>query len=284
MNKEKLVKLVTRTIEVYTKHEMGVYSGYTTFYLLISFVPLMMMVVSVINILPWFSADDFIYLFMRLLPDIPQVRYMVSSVIYTIEHQTGRLVVYLFAFTSLWSGSHGISSIMAGLEKINHTQRAYLFDKVKSIIYAVLFCILIPSLLLFEMLRTILEQGIINLFEILSLPEVGLRINQLMKFSGIVTILAMILIILMTYTYLPFGKRKIRNQLPGAVFSSVLWIVFTKGFGFCIKKFWRMSSVYGTFASISLVAMWLKFIITILFYGASLNRALQVKVSRDCST
>ena len=243
-----------------------------------------MMVVSVINILPWFSADDFIYLFMRLLPAIPQVRYMVSSVIYTIDHQTGRLVVYLFAFTSLWSGSHGISSIMAGLEKINHTQRAYLFDKVKSIIYAVLFCILIPSLLLFEMLRTILEQGIINLFEILSLPEVGLRINQLMKFSGIVTILAMILIILMTYTYLPFGKRKIRNQLPGAVFSSVLWIVFTKGFGFCIKKFWRMSSVYGTFASIFLVAMWLKFIITILFFGASLNRALQVKVSSDCST
>ena len=37
-------------------------------------------------------------------------------------------------------------------------------------------------------------------------------------------------------------------------------------------------------AAVFLAAMWMKFIISILFYGASLNRALQVKVSKDCQT
>ena len=37
-------------------------------------------------------------------------------------------------------------------------------------------------------------------------------------------------------------------------------------------------------AAVFLAAMWLKFIITFLFYGASLNRAIQVKISRECST
>jgi uncharacterized BrkB/YihY/UPF0761 family membrane protein len=45
-----------------------------------------------------------------------------------------------------------------------------------------------------------------------------------------------------------------------------------------------MYSVYGTLAAVFLIAMWLRFIMTFLFYGASLNRALQVKVSMDCST
>jgi uncharacterized BrkB/YihY/UPF0761 family membrane protein len=45
-----------------------------------------------------------------------------------------------------------------------------------------------------------------------------------------------------------------------------------------------MSSVYGTLAAVFLAAMWLKFIITFLFYGASLNRAIQVPVSRDFVT
>lgn len=284
MKKEDLIGLVKRTVEVYTKHEMGVYSGNATFYLLISFVPLMMMVISVVNILPWFSFIDLSDLLLRIIPDIPEIRNAVIHLLINLNHQSGTLVIYVFAFTSLWSGSHGISALMVGLEKINHTQRTYIFDKIKSIFYAVLFCMLIPSMLVFQMLRTVIEQQIVHLFEFLSIPEVGQRINQILRYSGIVTLAVMVLVIVITFTYLPYGKRRIRNQLPGAIFSSVLWVLFTNAFGYCIKRFWSLSAFYGTMAAIFLVSMWLKFIITFLFYGASLNRALQVKVSRDCET
>ena len=90
--------------------------------------------------------------------------------------------------------------------------------------------------------------------------------------------------IVLTFTFLPSGKRKIRNQIPGSIFSSLTWFIFTKGFGYFITRFWKLSSVYGTLAAFFLTAMWLKFIIMFLFLGASLNRAIQVKVSRECST
>ena len=35
------VAIIQRTIEVYSKHDMYVYSGYTTFYFLMSVVPLL---------------------------------------------------------------------------------------------------------------------------------------------------------------------------------------------------------------------------------------------------
>jgi membrane protein len=284
MKKEEFISLVKRTFDVYSKHEMDVYSGNATFYLMISTVPFLMMIIYIINLLPWFTVEDVSNFLMNVVPDIPQVRTAIVSIIVNLNRYSGTMVVYAFAFTCLWSGSHGISALMAGLEKINHTQRKYIHSKPKAILYAVLFSLLIPSMLLFQMLRSSIEVIITDIFEVLNLPEIAEKINGVLEYSGIVTFAAMILIIVLTFTFLPSGKRKIRNQLPGSIFSCVMWVFFTKAFGYFITRFWRLSSVYGTLAAVFLAAMWLRFIITFLFYGASLNRAIQVKISRDCST
>ena len=284
MKKEEFISLVKRTFDVYSKHEMDVYSGNATFYLMISTVPFLMMIIYIINLLPWFTVEDVSNFLMNVVPDIPQFRTAIVSINVNLNRYSGTMVVYAFAFTCLWSGSHGISALMAGLEKINHTQRKYIHSKPKAILYAVLFSLLIPSMLLFQMLRSSIEVIITDIFEVLKLPEIAERINGVLEYSGIVTFAAMILIIVLTFTFLPSGKRKIRNQLPGSIFSCVMWVFFTKAFGYFITRFWRLSSVYGTLAAVFLAAMWLRFIITFLFYGASLNRAIQVKISRDCST
>ena len=284
IKKEEIIPLLKRTVEVYTKHEMGIYAGNATYYLLISFVPFLMMIISIINILPWFSIDDISNFLMKVVPDIPQLRTAIVSIIKNLNRQSGTIVIYAFAFTCLWSGSHGVSALMAGLEKINHTQRNYFLDKPKAIIYSILFSLLIPSMLFFQMLRAPIKDLVTRIFTFLSLQRIGHRINQILRFSGIITIAAMTLIIVMTFTFLPAGKRKIIHQLPGSVLTSVLWVVFTNAFGYFITRFWKLSTVYGTLAAVFLASMWLRFIITFLFYGASLNRAIQVKISRECST
>lgn len=276
IKKEEIIPLLKRTVEVYTKHEMGIYAGNATYYLLISFVPFLMMIISIINILPWFSIDDISNFLMKVVPDIPQLRTAIVSIIKNLNRQSGTIVIYAFAFTCLWSGSHGVSALMAGLEKINHTQRNYFLDKPKAIIYSILFSLLIPSMLFFQMLRAPIKDLVTRIFTFLSLQQIGHRINQILRFSGIITIAAMTLIIVMTFTFLPAGKRKIIHQLPGSVLTSVLWVVFTNAFGYFITRFWKLSTVYGTLAAVFLASMWLRFIITFLFYGASLNRAIQI--------
>lgn len=284
MKNNAFISLIKRTVEVFSKHEMSVYSGNATYYFMVSTVPLLMLIISIINLLPWFTVEDVSNFLMDSVPDIPQIRTTIVSIIFNLNRYSGTMVVSAFALTCLWTGSHGISALMVGLEKINHTQRKYIRTRLKAILYAVLFSLLIPSMLLFQMLRSSIEDLITNLFEVLMLPEIAVRINNILEYSGIITLAAMILIIVLTFTFLPSGKRKIRNQLPGSIFSSFMWAFFTKAFGYFITRFWKMSSVYGTLAAVFLIAMWLRFIMTFLFYGASLNRALQVKVSMDCST
>lgn len=281
---KQFVATCRRTIEVFSKHEMYVYSGYTTFYFLMSFVPLLMMIISIINLIPWFSIVDMSTLFTKLIPDIPEIRSVLLDMILRVNRQSGQLITYALAITSLWSGSHGVNAMMDGLEKINHTQQSKLKKRPKAILYTILFTLLIPSMLLFQMLRSFIRDIVIHIFDRLSLPEVAVYINKVLKLSGIITIAAMALVIVLTFTFLPSGKRTVKQQLPGSVFTSILWVIFTNAFSLFIRRLWKLSSVYGSLAAIFLTAMWMKFIVTILFYGASLNRALQVKVSKDCST
>ena len=284
MKKEDFYALIKRTLEVYTKHEMDVYAGNATFYFMISLVPLLMMIISIINMLPWFTVEDVSNFLMTVVPDIPQLRTAIVSIIINLNRYSGTMVVYAFAFTCLWTGSHGISALMAGLEKINHTQRKYITAKPKAMLYSIFFSLLIPSMLFFQLLRSSIKKMIIVLFTSLNLPEVIDKINNILKMSGMATLVAMFFVIVLTFTFLPSGKRNIKNQIPGSIFSCLMWAVFTKGFGYFITRFWKMSSVYGTLAAVFLAAMWLKFIIMFLFYGASLNRAIQVKISKDCCT
>ncbi|MBQ6636139.1 MAG: YihY/virulence factor BrkB family protein [Lachnospiraceae bacterium] len=282
------VAIIQRTIEVYSKHDMYVYSGYTTFYFLMSVVPLLMLIISVINLLPWFSVEQVSTILSKIIPDIPQIRRVLLSVVINLNRQSGQLVSYLFALTSFWSGSHGVSAMMTGLEKINHTDQKTVKNRIKAIFYTVLYTLLIPSMLLFQGIRASLKNGVKALFSYLNITfnvaDMSGHAITIIRLSEIVTLAMMILVIVLTFTYLPSGDRKIRSQLPGSIFTSVLWILFTKAFGFFIQRFWRYSSVYGALAAVFLAAMWMKFIISILFYGASLNRALQVKVSKDCQT
>ena len=283
-----VVAVIQRTIEVYSKHDMYVYSGYTTFYFLMSVVPLLMLIISVINLLPWFSVEQVSTILSKIIPDIPQIRRVLLSVVINLNRQSGQLVSYLFALTSFWSGSHGVTAMMTGLEKINHTNRKTVKNRIKAIFYTVLYILLIPSMLLFQGIRASLKSGVKSLFSYLNITfdvaDMTGSAMAIIRLSEIITLGLMILVIVLTFTYLPSGNRRISSQLPGSVFTSILWVLFTKAFGFFIQRFWRYSSVYGALAAVFLAAMWMKFIISILFYGASLNRALQVKVSKDFQT
>ena len=267
---------------------MYVYSGYTTFYFLMSVVPLLMLLISVINLLPWFSVEQVSTILAKIIPDIPQIRRVLLSVIINLNRQSGQLVSYIFALTSFWSGSHGVTAMMTGLEKINHTNRKTVKNRIKAIFYTVLYILLIPSMLLFQGIRASLKSGVKSLFSYLNITfdvaDMSGSAMAIIRLSEIITLGLMILVIVLTFTYLPSGHRRISSQLPGSVFTSILWVLFTKAFGFFIQRFWRYSSVYGALAAVFLAAMWMKFIISILFYGASLNRAMQVKVSKDCQT
>ena len=272
--KSALLELAKETGRIYAKNEMSVYAGYTTLYIMMAMVPLLTLVIGVVNMLPDVSLQHVETALRDLLPDLPEVRSMLHSVIANVNRQAGTLAVSVSVVASLWSASNGVNAIQMGLCKISNTGRRFLRQRGVSLLFTLLFIALIPALFIFRVLRGSIETLINAVNEWLNIPDVAGRLMDFMEYSGLITVGAMVLVIVLAYTYLQGVHRKLRYQLPGALFATVLWLAFSSLFELFIKRFWQASSLYGSLASVFLAAMWLKSIMMILFYGAALNEAL----------
>ena len=274
--KGRLLPVVKETQRLYGENEMGVYAGYTTLCILMAMVPLLTLVIGLVNLVPTVDLEHFRDVVQELLPNIPQVQTLFSTVIANVNRKAGQLAVSVSVLASLWSASNGVSAIQAGLQKLSGAgSLSFVKKRGTALLFTLLFILLIPALLVFQVLRGSLCALIASLGRILELPELADFLLRVMQYSGIVTLAMMALVILLTYTFLQGRRQRLRFQLPGAVFTAVLWLAFSGLFELFITRFWKASSLYGSLASIFLAAMWLKTITTILFYGEALNVALQ---------
>lgn len=88
------------------------------------------------------------------------------------------------------------------------------------------------------------------------------------------------LLLLLIYTYVPGGRRTPRSQLPGTIFATAGWLVFSRVFSFYILHFWRLSYIYGSLTAVILIILWLYVIINLLFLGAGLNAEMNGKTEQ----
>ena len=272
--KNGLVRVVGETIRIYTANEMSVYAGYTTLYILMAMVPLLTLMIGVVNLLPDVSLQHVEQALHDLLPNLPEVHSMLHNIIANVNRQAGSLAVSVSVVATLWSASNGVNAIQMGLSKISGTGGSYLREWGAAMLYTVLFIALIPAMFIFRVLRGSIETLINALNTWLNIPDIAGRVMNFMEYSGLITVAAMAIIILFAYTYLQGVRRKLRYQLPGTLFTTLLWLGFSSLFEMFIKRFWQASSLYGSLASVFLAAMWLKTIVMILVYGAALNEAL----------
>ena len=268
------VRVLSDAFRIYAKNEMSVYAGYTTLYILMAMVPLLALLVGMVNLLPDVSLQHVEEALQKLLPSIPQVRGMVHVLITNVNRKAGSLAISVSLLVSLWSASNGVNALQMGLHKISGKSGSFVRDRAAAMLYTLLFLLLIPALFIFRVLRGSIEELIVVINRWLNIPDIAGRLISFVEYSGLITAVVMVLVILLAYTFLQGQRRKLRFQLPGALFTTVFWLAFSRLFELFIQRFWQASSLYGSFASVFLAAMWLKSIMMILFYGAALNEAL----------
>ena len=111
----------------------------------------------------------------------------------------------------------------------------------------------------------------LSLLPWLSQSHLFLRLHSLVSFSALAAFGLSILTFVLIYTFVPGGRRRMRDQLPGALFTAVVWFVFSSIFTYYIRTSWKLSYIYGSLTSIILVILWLNVSINVMFLGAGIN-------------
>jgi membrane protein len=241
----------------------------------------MTLVIGLVNILPDVSLQHLETVLNDLLPDIEEVNALVHGIISNVNRQAGTLAISLSAIATLWSASTGVNALQTGLCKISGSSGSFIKRRAMALLYTLIFIALIPALLIFRVLRGSIEDLIGAVNRWLNIPDIAGRLLAFMEYSGLITAIVMAVVVLLAYTYLRGDRQKLRYQLPGTLFTTVLWLVFSRLFEIFIQSFWHASSLYGSLASLFLAAMWLKAIVMIFFYGAALNETLNRRRSED---
>ncbi len=253
------------------------------FFILLSVVPIISLILAVTTYLP-FTQQDVLHLMMQIIPD-DLIGY-VQDIIADLYARAGKTVISVSAITMLWSASKGIAALMDGFNTMYQLRRDnnnWVVSRCIAIVYTVLFILLfVIAMCGYVMVSHYYQEYIKGVFEIESaMRTILLLIRYVMGWLLFYGFLLMLYVILPGGFGLPIGKEekvnfgeRVCQQMPGAAFAAVAWLVISRIVVIYIDYFPNLSLMYGSLAGIVIAMLWLYFCMYSIFIGAVINYLL----------
>ena len=113
-----------------------------------------------------------------------------------------------------------------------------------------------------------------NLIAYLPFPDIVRTVWNILRY--VVIIFIFILISATIYRYSPAEKVKWRYVFPGAIFSTIGWLIVSIGFSFYINNYSNYSRFYGSLAAVFILMIWLFLMSIIFMLGVEINSVVQI--------
>ncbi len=247
--------------------EISVHSANACYFIILSAFPTLVLLLGLLRYTR-LEPLDLMDLMEGFLPDAlePYAWNMISGT----YSNTSRAVLSVSALTALWSASRGIYSLMKGLNNIYGVDdhRGWLQTRLMCVVYMVLFIlVLLLTLVVHVFGNTLIE------FLRLQGGRFWLWIDLLnLRFFVLVAVQTLLFCVM--FMYLPGRDNGFRESLPGALLASIGWMGVSALFSVYVEHFSGYTNIFGSVYAVALIMLWLYVCVSILFYGALLNRML----------
>ncbi len=259
----KLIKKLFGFIREGLSENITVYAAQATFYLVLSAIPFMIILLS--------AAQYFLPIdknaILSLLPTT--LSSGVKSFIYNVVDEFFKKPylshISISAITTLWSASRGFAATERGIKAIYRIPKRKFFitNVLLSFVYTLLFVIV----LLLSLAIIVFGKSI---FAFLNshIPwfDINISIIEYILFFAF-------LFLFFTLVYASFSGRKIpfRYHMAGAAFTILGWLIFSLVFSIYINNFANYSKIYGSLTAIVLLMLWTYSCMIIMLFGAKIN-------------
>ena len=266
--------IATAVVRKYLALDMAVYAGSATLFLLMASFPMLMWVLVLVNLLPGFSVESVAELLADFLPQIPSVQESTIQLLQNLSSQSAQFVASLAVLTTIVSASGGMSALQIGLQRLTPGSRRTFLNRLLAVGYTFVFELLLLVMLALQGMKSLFARFADTLPFFRHYAAVVHEAQRVANIGRFVIIPLLFVLLLLIYTYVPGGRRTLCSQLPGTIFATAGWLIFSRVFSFYILHFWRMSYIYGSLTAVILVILWLFVIINLIFLGAGLNAEL----------
>lgn len=257
----KVKRILTGFTEILQKPEMQILPGQIAFYFIMSIIPIAAISAIIASYIT--KSFDFLDTIGSVMPSV--LANILVSLTNDMQFQGVAFVLILY----LLLGSNAPASIITASNMLyNVKQPSYLRLKIKSFVMTIIIVMLLLFVVLIPLFGDVIVKFFIEVF----------NSNFLYNYKwfyiiikGVISFLIMYFIIKVLYTLAPSAKIKSSTTTKGALFTTVGWIVATYIFAFYITNVASYDVIYGNFANILILLLWVYILAYLFVVGMAFN-------------
>ena len=267
-----ILKKIKNITDKIAEDHISAYAAQSAFFIMLSLVPILLLLMTMVRFTPITQADIMAAAY-ELFPKT--VSSTIISIVNEVYSQTGT-AISVSLLVVLWSAGKGVLAISNGLNTIRGQveTRNYIFLRLRAAIYTVLFLLAIILSLVFLGFGNSISM-LVNKY----IPVFQYVMDFIIETRTIIMILVLIVFSLSIYMFLPNKRRRLRSQLPGAIFTAFGWTFASFIFSIYMDIFKGFSNMYGSLTTIVIIMLWLYFCMYIMLLGGEMNDLLEQWVS-----
>lgn len=271
MDLTKTKNLIINIYKAYLKNDVSARAAQFTYYLLLSFIPF---IILLINILSHIDIDtsSFMQDIYLLLPT--SVYTMILSIISTIKIQSSFTYIPLTIIFILWVSSRGIFALITGLNKSYKVKetRSYIKLSFLALCFTLIFILIIITSLFLMVFGDLIINTLSNYFNMTY--NFFYTVNIIRSIIFLFTVFATFLLL---FKFAPNVHLKLKEVIPGAIFSTITWTITSIIFTLYVNNFGNFTNMYGSLSNIIVLMFWLYISNTLIILGGELNSHLKDK-------
>jgi membrane protein len=245
------------------------YAGHIAFMTLFSSFPFLIFLTTLAAELGQTEAvREFIAIGLDMLPEevSEAIRPAIEEV--TSTRRTGLMTLSIL--TSLWATSSGIEALREALNQAYGVEesRSIWFCRLQSLAFTIIFSICIIVVMLVLVIGPVLWSYIQPLVET---PWEGGWSYEALRY--LVAMALLYVVVALLYRWLPSRHLPLREILPGAAVTVVLWVALASLFSLYLQNLGRFSLTYGSLGGIVITLMFFYVSALIFIFGAEINSA-----------
>ena len=250
---------------MYKELEVSAHAAAASFYLFLSIIPLIALVMTIIPYTPLTQeqVNEFLSYIMPTNLDL-----FIESVTLQMYEDKGPFFLMLSAIFLVWSAGKGMQAITRGLNAVNgvkNEKRNFFLLRLEACIYTIILMIFLLLTVLTTFLGKFVMTRLMTVFHL----DLQLYVN-LLNNRYLVEWIAFTVFFCILYGWVPYHKTLPHKMWRGALFAGVTCTLFSWAFSFYLDHFHGFS-MYGTLSTIVITMIWTFSIMTIFFAGALLN-------------
>ncbi|WP_034528591.1 YihY/virulence factor BrkB family protein [Secundilactobacillus oryzae] len=270
----KLKELIKNTAKHFQMANVSDSSVVLAFYALLSILPMLLVIGS---ILPYFniSANHIMSYVKPVMP--PAVYQTLEPIIDSFLSSESSGALSIGILVTLWSASRAIAAFQRtvnlayGIKKPNA-----IINRIVSFVWTLLLVVFLFSIMIFFSFGQLALEGLRKFIEI---PDVITATFANIKWP--LTLIGVFVLTLLLYYFVPTAKLKWRYVWPGAILTTVGWLLLSQLFTIYLRYFASGITGYKTIGTFIILMFWLNYLGEILLVGAVLNSAVQELMQGD---